>query len=142
MLGDLICKAQRLDIEMAGLAEKASKEQLPDLRTDEKGALWFRNRLCAERRGTRNPARRGPQLSLFYPPRDYQDVPRPQDQILVERNEKGDSSVCGPCDTCQRTNAEHQRPTGLLQPLPVPKWKWEEIGMDFVIGLPRTQKGE
>jgi hypothetical protein len=46
MLGDLICKAQRLDIEMAGLAEKASKEQLPDLMTYEKGALWFRNRLC------------------------------------------------------------------------------------------------
>jgi hypothetical protein len=44
------------------------------------------------------------------------------------------------CDTCQRTKAEHQRPIGLLQPLPVPKWKWEEIGMDFVIGLPRTQK--
>jgi hypothetical protein len=45
------------------------------------------------------------------------------------------------CDTCQRTKAEHQKPVGLLQPLPVPKWKWEEIGMDFVTGLPRTQKG-
>jgi hypothetical protein len=45
------------------------------------------------------------------------------------------------CDTCQRTKEEHQRPAGLLQPLPVPKWKWEEIGMDFVIGLPQTQKG-
>jgi hypothetical protein len=45
------------------------------------------------------------------------------------------------CDTCQRTKAEHQKPAGLLQPLQVPKWKWEQIGMDYVIGLPRTQKG-
>jgi hypothetical protein len=42
-------------------------------------------------------------------------------------------------DTCQRVKAEHQRPTGLLQSLQVPKWKWEEIAMDFIVGLPRTQ---
>jgi hypothetical protein len=29
-----------------------------------------------------------------------------------------------PCDTCHRVEAEHQRPTGLLQPLQVPEWKW------------------
>jgi hypothetical protein len=23
----------------------------------------------------------------------------------------------------------------------VPDWKWEEIGMDFIVGLPRTQLG-
>jgi hypothetical protein len=45
------------------------------------------------------------------------------------------------CDTCQRTKAKHQKPVGLLQPLLVPEWKWEEIGMDFVTGLPQTQKG-
>jgi hypothetical protein len=45
------------------------------------------------------------------------------------------------CDTCQRVKAEHQRPVGLLQPLQVPKWKWEEIAMDFIVGLPRTQLG-
>jgi hypothetical protein len=45
------------------------------------------------------------------------------------------------CDTCQRVKAEHQRPAGLLQPLQVPTWKWDEIGMDFIVGLPRTQKG-
>jgi hypothetical protein len=45
------------------------------------------------------------------------------------------------CDTCQRVKAEHQRPTGLLQPLRILEWKWEEIGMDFIVGLPRTQAG-
>ena len=45
------------------------------------------------------------------------------------------------CDICQRVKAEHQRPAGLLQPLPIPEWKWEEIGMDFITGLPRTPSG-
>jgi hypothetical protein len=45
------------------------------------------------------------------------------------------------CDICQRVEVEHQRPTGLLQPLEVPKWKWVEMGMDFIVGLPRTQTG-
>jgi hypothetical protein len=29
------------------------------------------------------------------------------------------------CDSCQRIKAEHQRPAGLLQPLHIPKWKWD-----------------
>jgi hypothetical protein len=45
------------------------------------------------------------------------------------------------CDTCKRVKAEHQRPAGQLQPLKIPEWKWEEIGMDFIVGLPRTQAG-
>jgi hypothetical protein len=45
------------------------------------------------------------------------------------------------CDVCQRVKAEYQRPAGLLQPLKVPEWKWEKIGMDFIVGLPRTRDG-
>jgi hypothetical protein len=45
------------------------------------------------------------------------------------------------CDSCQRIKAEHQRPARLLQPLRIPQWKWDEIEMDFIFGLPRTRAG-
>jgi len=45
------------------------------------------------------------------------------------------------CDTCRRVKAEHQRPAGTLRPIAVPEWKWDEIGMDFITGLPKSPKG-
>jgi hypothetical protein len=45
------------------------------------------------------------------------------------------------CDTCQRVKEEHQWSVGLLQSLKVPEWNFEEIGMDFIVRLPRTQRG-
>jgi hypothetical protein len=41
---------------------------------------------------------------------------------------------------CQKVKAEHGHPTGLLQPFPIPKWKWEVVTMDFITGFPRTTK--
>ena len=45
------------------------------------------------------------------------------------------------CEVYRRIKAEHQCPAGLLKPLEVPEWKWDDIGMDFIVGLPRTQNG-
>ena len=36
-----------------------------------------------------------------------------------------------------KVRIEYQRPTRLHQPLEIPKWKWDNMAMDFVIGLPR-----
>jgi hypothetical protein len=47
--------------------------------------------------------------------------------------------LCAMCVKELRLN--HQRPAGLLHPLKIPEWKWEEIGMDFITGLPHTPKG-
>ena len=50
-------------------------------------------------------------------------------------------SFVAKCDVCQRVKAEYQRPAGLLQPLKVLEWKWDEIGMDFINGLQRSNRG-
>nr|GEX68247.1 retrotransposable element Tf2 [Tanacetum cinerariifolium] len=44
------------------------------------------------------------------------------------------------CLICQQVKIEHQRASGLLQPLDIPVWKWDEISMDFVTGLPQNQR--
>ncbi|KAH0743021.1 hypothetical protein KY290_032665 [Solanum tuberosum] len=45
------------------------------------------------------------------------------------------------CLCCQQVKAEHLRPGGEFQRLPISEWKWERITMDFVVGLPRTSRG-
>jgi hypothetical protein len=43
-------------------------------------------------------------------------------------------------DTCQRVKASHLKVSGTLQPLPIPSWKWEDISMVFIVGLPNTSQ--
>jgi hypothetical protein len=40
------------------------------------------------------------------------------------------------CDTCQKVKANYMKPGGLLQLLSIPEWKWDDISMDFIVGLP------
>nr|GEW67955.1 putative reverse transcriptase domain-containing protein [Tanacetum cinerariifolium] len=45
------------------------------------------------------------------------------------------------CLTCAKVKAEHQRPLGLLVQPKIPKWKWDNITMDFVTKLPKSSQG-
>jgi hypothetical protein len=45
------------------------------------------------------------------------------------------------CDTCRRVKAIHMKTARPLQSLPIPTWKWEDLSMDFIVGLPKTAKG-
>nr|GEY56330.1 putative reverse transcriptase domain-containing protein [Tanacetum cinerariifolium] len=45
------------------------------------------------------------------------------------------------CLTCAKVKAEHLKPSGLLQQPKIPEWKWENVTIDFMTGLPRTPSG-
>ena len=45
------------------------------------------------------------------------------------------------CDACQRNKPSNRRPGGLLQPIPIPQERWEQITMDLIAGLPKTARG-
>lgn len=45
------------------------------------------------------------------------------------------------CQTCQKVKTRYQRTVTLLQPLPIPEWKWEKVIVNFVIGHPKSPRG-
>ena len=44
------------------------------------------------------------------------------------------------CSTCQRAKMVFHK--GLYKPLPIPERPWEDVSMDFIVALPRTQRGK
>ncbi|KAL0534504.1 hypothetical protein IC582_028795 [Cucumis melo] len=68
----------------------------------------------------------------------YKDLKR----VYSWRNMKREvAEFVSKCLVCQQVKAPRQKPAGLLQPLSVPKWKWENVYMDFITGLPKTLRG-
>ncbi|KAA0051240.1 pol protein [Cucumis melo var. makuwa] len=68
----------------------------------------------------------------------YQDLKR----VYWWRNIKREvAEFVSKCLVCQQVKAPRQKPAGLLQPLSLLEWKWENVSMDFITGLPRTLRG-
>jgi hypothetical protein len=42
------------------------------------------------------------------------------------------------CATYRKVKPDYMKLGGLLQLLSVPEWKWNDISMDFIVGLPLT----
>jgi hypothetical protein len=48
-------------------------------------------------------------------------------------------TYCSTCMTCRRSKPATQKPYGLLNPLEIPSYPWESIGVDFVGPLPESR---
>jgi hypothetical protein len=111
-------------------------------RQDSKGVLWFEDRLVVPK----NPELRQKildeaHLSKFsmHPGSNkmYHDL---RSLYWWTRMKREIAKYVPECDTCQRIKASHLKVAGTLQPLLVPSWKWEDICMYFIVGLPNTSR--
>jgi hypothetical protein len=46
------------------------------------------------------------------------------------------ANYISPCLECEKVKEEHKHPMGMLQPFPIPKWKWEVVTVYFITNLP------
>jgi hypothetical protein len=109
---------------------------------DNKGILWFGDRLVVPK----NPQLRKKildeaHLSKFSmhlgSNKMYHDL---RSLYWWTRMKREIAKYISECDTCRRVKASYLKVAGTLQPLPIPSWKWEDICMDFNLGLPNTSR--
>ena len=112
-------------------------------RQDSDGVFWFINRLVVPKDlELRKQILDEAHLSRYsiHPGSNkmYQDLGQ---RFWWTRMKREIARYVSECDTCQRVKASHLRSAGPLQPLSIPSWKWEDISMDFVVGLPQDFQG-
>jgi hypothetical protein len=105
-------------------------------------SLWFHNRLCVPdipeiKQLILKEAHETPNSIHPGSTKMYMDL---KELFWWNNMKKEIAKFVSECHTCQRVKAEHQSPARLMQPLDIPEWKWEEIGIDFITGLSLTPK--
>ncbi|KAL0561145.1 hypothetical protein IC582_001565 [Cucumis melo] len=127
-------------VEKRGLAEAG---QAVEFSLSSDGGLLFERRLCvpsdsAVKTELLSEAHSSPFSMHPGSTKMYQDLKR----VYWWRNMKREvAEFVSRCLVCQQVKAPRQKPAGLLQPLSIPEWKWENVSMDFITGLPRTLRG-
>ena len=138
----MIIDAQKDDVKLQERIQLVGNGDKTNYSINDDGGLYYKTRLSV-------PNVQDLKRKLMYeshntvftmPPRSnkmYQDLK----QYYWWRGMKREvTEYVSKCLTCQQVKAEHQVPSGLLNPIPIPQWKWDNITMDFVSGFPLTQR--
>jgi hypothetical protein len=138
-----IIATQRTDVGMGRLQQRMESEEAQCFRQDTDGVLWFKDHLMVlkdfELRHKIMDESHCSRYSI-HPGTNkiYQDLKK---NFWWTRMKREIAKYVSECDTCRRIKEDHLRPVKNLQPLSIPKWKCENICMDFIVGLSRTSRG-
>ena len=109
---------------------------------NEDGSLYYRDRVCVPnadelKKSILEEAYSGSFAMHPDNTKMYQDL---KTSYLWSEMKRDVSEFVTKCIVCQKVKVEHQVPSGLLQHIKIPKWKWDRITMDFVVGLLVTRR--
>nr|ABA95104.1 retrotransposon protein, putative, Ty3-gypsy subclass [Oryza sativa Japonica Group] len=140
---DQVREAQINDPDIQEIKKNMRRGKAIGFLEDEHGTVWLGERICVpDNKDLKDAILKEAHDTLYsiHPgsTKMYQDL---KERFWWASMKREIAEYVAVCDVCQRVKAEHQKPAGLLQPLKIPEWKWEEIGMDFITGLPRTSSG-
>jgi hypothetical protein len=139
-LHERIAISQLVDEEIRKIKQKLEERdpKYDYFRRDDKGVVWFGQRLVVPRdQDIKKEILDEAHLSKFTIHPGSTKMYRDLSENFWWSNMKGEivEYVSG-CDTCQRIKASHLKTAGQMQPLSIPAWKWDDISMDFIVGVP------
>jgi hypothetical protein len=137
-----VIAAQRTDVGMGHIHRRLELGEAQCFWQDADGVLWFKDRLVDPkdfelRRKIMDEAHCSRYSIQSGTNKMYQYLKN----FWWTRMKWEIAKYMSECDTYRSVKTDHLRPTGNLQPLRIPERKWENICMDFIVGLPLTSRG-
>jgi hypothetical protein len=137
--GEIIA-AQRNDEGMGHIKRRIQEgdPKVACFRENAEGVLWFKDRLVVPKEASlKKKILDEAHTSRYsiYPgsTKMYHDL---RQQFLWTRMKRETARYVSECDTCRKVKVDYMKPGALLQPLSVLNWMWDDISMDFIVGLP------
>ena len=135
-----VLEAHRKDEKIAVIVSQIGNGKEIEFTVNEDGVLYYKDRVCVPddndlRKAILEEAHSGSFAIHPGSTKMYQDLKM---SFWCSGMKRDISEFVTKCLVCQRVKAEHQIPSGLLQSIRIPGWKWDRITMDFVVGLPLT----
>ncbi|KAK5772151.1 hypothetical protein PVK06_048424 [Gossypium arboreum] len=138
LLAHQIREAQKVDEELLAKRAECVLNNESEFQIDDDDCLRFRSRLCVPKNSELisiilNEAHCSRMAIHLGSTKMYNDLKR---RFWWHGMKRDISDFVSRCLICQQVKAEHQVPSGLLQPITIPEWKWDRVTIDFVSGLP------
>ena len=120
--------AQKKDEKIAAIISQIGNGKETEFIENEDGVLYYKDRVCVLydndlRKAILEEAHSGSFSMHLGSPKMNQDLKVSYWWSVMKRDV---SEFVTKCLVCQKVKAKHQVPSGLLQPIRIPEWKWDE----------------